>query len=111
MNDNLKMTRGDTFAFGIEIKGLNQDLDTAYFTCKENFDDTTPIFQKSLGNGIEKDEETSTEEVYYYKIRVAPEDTNNVEAKNYYYDLEIGANSDIFTILKGILKIENDVTN
>lgn len=111
MNDNLKMVRGDTFAFGIEIKGLNQELDSAYFTCKENYDDETPIFQKSLSDGIEKDEETSTEDIYYYKIRVAPADTKDVEAKNYYYDLEIGANDDIYTILKGILKIENDVTN
>lgn len=110
MNDNLRMVRGDTFAFGIEITGLNQDLDSAYFTCKENYDDETPIFQKSLSDGIEKDEETSTEDTYYYKVRVAPEDTYNVEAKNYYYDLEIGANSDIYTILKGILRIENDVT-
>lgn len=111
MNDNLKMVRGDTFAFGFEITGLAQDLDTAYFTCKENYDDEIPIFQKSLINGITKDEETSTEDTYYYKVRVAPADTKDVEAKNYYYDLEIGANDDIYTILKGILKIENDVTN
>ena len=111
MNDNLKMVRGDTFAFGFKITGLNQDLDTAYFTCKENYDDETPIFQKSLSDGIEKDEETSTEDTYYYKVRVVPADTKDVEAKNYYYDLEIGANDDIYTILKGILKIENDVTN
>ena len=111
MNDNLKMVRGDTFAFGFKITGLNQDLATAYFTCKENYDDETPIFQKSLSDGIEKDEETSTEDTYYYKVRVVPADTKDVEAKNYYYDLEIGANDDIYTILKGILKIENDVTN
>lgn len=108
MNENLKMVRGDTFAFGVEILGLNQNLDTAYFTCKENYDDETPVFQKSLSDGITKDEETEEKEIY--KIRVAPDDTSNVEAKNYYYDLQIGVNGDIFTILKGILRIENDVT-
>lgn len=111
MNNNLFMVRGDTFAFAFEITGLNQELDTAFFTCKENYDDTTPLFQKSLSNGITKDEDNSTEETYVYKVRVAPEDTKGIVAKNYYYDLEIGANSDIYTILKGILRIENDVTN
>ena len=110
-NNNLFMVRGDTFAFAIEIEGLGQDLDSAYFTCKENYEDETPIFQKSIGDGITKDEETSTEEKYIYKVRVAPADTKEVVAKNYYYDLEIGANGDIYTILKGMIKIENDVTN
>lgn len=111
MNTNLFMVRGDTYAFAIEIEGLGQELDSAYFTCKENYEDTTPIFQKSLSDGITKDTELSTEEKYIYKVRVAPEDTKDVVPKNYYYDLEIGANNDIYTILRGVLKIESDVTN
>lgn len=109
--ENLYMVRGDTYAFAIEIEGLGQELDSAYFTCKENFEDETPIFQKSLGDGITKDNEHSIEGKIIYKVRVAPEDTKNIVPKNYYYDLEIGANSDIYTILKGVLKIDNDVTH
>ena len=100
---NISMVRGDTLSFGLVIEGLDQNLETAYFTCKKNLSDTSGIFQKSLGNGI-----TLTDEGYV--IRIAPEDTRYLEAGKYFYDLQIGVNSDIFTVLKGVLEIEQDVT-
>ena len=99
----VKMTRGDTMSFGMEIEGLNQDLDTAFLTCRKNLNEGF-VFQKSLGNGITKQDEGQ------YVVRIAPGDTDTLEAGKYYYDLEIGANGDVFTILKGILEIEQDVT-
>ena len=102
-NINLCMVRGDTLAFSFEVEGIDS-LETAYFSCKANADDTEYVFQKSLTDGI------SLVETGKYRVRVAPEDTSNIEVGSYYYDLEIGANSDIFTILKGILKVEQDVT-
>lgn len=102
-NINLCMVRGDTLAFSFEVEGIDT-LDTAYFSCKANADDTEYVFQKSLTDGI------SLVETGKYRVRVAPKDTSNIEVGSYYYDLEIGANSDIFTILKGILKVEQDVT-
>lgn len=102
-DQNISMIRGDTFAFGVEIEGLDQNLSSAYFTCRKSFDGEI-VFQKSLSHGISK---VTTGQ---YRVRVAPEDTKQVEAGQYYYDLEIGANSDIFTILKGTLTIEHDVT-
>lgn len=104
MNDkNIRMTRGDTLAFGMEFDGLDQDLDSAYFTCKKAYEGEN-VFQKSLGDGISKAEDNK------YRVRVAPEDTANIDAGKYYYDLEIGVNGDIFTLMKGILDIEPDVT-
>lgn len=97
------MTRGDTLSFGIEIEGLDQDLETAFLTCKKNHNEA-PLFKKTLGDGITK------QETGKYVVRVAPEDTENLEPGKYFYDLEIGANGDIFTILKGVLEIERDVT-
>ena len=97
------MTRGDTMSFGIEIEGLDQDLETAYFTCKKNHGEA-PMFQKSLGNGITKQETNK------YVVRIAPDDTENLQPGKYFYDLEIGANGDRFTILKGVLELERDVT-
>ena len=105
-NLNLEMTRGDTFSFGLAIINLGQAIDSAYFTVKNNYDDT-PLFQKTLGNGIELDHIDG--EDYYYNIRIAPDDTKNLEPKKYYYDFEINLNDDTFTILKGILDIEFDV--
>lgn len=104
MDKNIKMVRGDTLSFGIEIEGLGQDLDTCYFSCKQNPDDINYIFQKSLNSGISKVSNGK------YRVRVAPSDTSNVEVGSYYYDLQIGVNSDIFTIIKGVLKIEREIS-
>lgn len=97
------MTRGDTISFGMEIEGLGKDLETAFFTCKKNVTEGA-VFQKSLGDGITKQDEGK------YVVRIAPEDTENLEPGKYFYDLEIGANGDKFTILKGVLELERDYT-
>lgn len=104
MEQSISMVRGDTLSFGIQMTGLNQDVDSIYFSCKENYDDADYIFQKSLGDGITK-AETGT-----YTVRVAPVDTQNISAGEYYYDLQVGVNGDVFTLLKGILHVEWDVT-
>ena len=102
----ITMVRGDTLSFGLSIDGLDgQDLETAFFTCKSNKSNVSNVFQKSLGNGISKLDDGE------YVVRVAPEDTANVEAGKYFYDLQIGLNSDVFTILHGILEITQDVTH
>ena len=108
-NLNLEMTKGDTLSFGVKIKNLAQELDSAFFTVKNNFDDNTFLFQKSLENGVVIDHIDGSD--YYYKVRIAPEDTANLEPKKYYYDLEININGDTFTILKGILDVSFDVSN
>lgn len=110
MDCNLSMVRGDTMTFGVELEDENgalftQDLESAYFTCKTSYDADDAVFQKDLTYGITK---VATGQ---YVVRVAPQDTENIEAGQYYYDFEIGVNSDIFTVLKGVLTIENDVTN
>ncbi len=102
-NFNISMVRGDTLAFAFEVDGMDQ-LDTAFFSCKVNPDDVLYIFQKSLNDGI------SNASTGKYRVRVAPEDTENVELGAYYYDLQIGANNDIYTILRGTLKLVPDIT-
>lgn len=103
-NYNMTMTRGDTLAFAVEIGGLDQDLDTAYFSCKKELSDESYVFQKTLTDGISKVETGK------YRVRVAPSDTAGLELGTYYYDLQIGVNSDVFTILRGRLKITYEVT-
>lgn len=97
------MTRGDTMSFGIEIDGLDQDLDTAFFTVRKSYSES-PVFQKSIGDGISKVGDSQ------YTVRVAPEDTENLQPGKYHYDLQLGVNSDVFTIIKGVLELERDVT-
>ena len=107
-NNNLFMVRGDTFRFSVEIEGLQENLTSAYFSCKKNYGDEDYIFQKSLGDGITKLRNTETSIIY--EVVIAPEDTEYVECGNYFYDLQLEVNGDVFTPLDAILKIENDVT-
>ena len=103
-NYQINMVRGDTLSFGLEFEGLGQDLDTAYFTVKKNALDEEPIFRKSLANGITKQED------YKYIVRVAPNDTKELDAVQYAFDLQIGVNGDIYTIMLGVLILSQDVT-
>lgn len=109
MRQNLEMIKGDTLAFGIEIEfdESPQQLSNAYFSCK-NISDEEPLFQKSLNNGIEYVNQIDNK--LYYRVRIAPQDTKKLEIGRYYYDLEIRINSDVFTILNGILNIEKEIT-
>lgn len=111
-NYHISMIRGDTLSFNLEFTGIDKDLDTACLTVKE-YEDGDIIFQKYLGvnNGITKISNN------LYVVRVAPEDTEDLVAKSYHFDLEISFivdaqlnKSDVFTIMRGILEIEKDVT-
>lgn len=103
---NITMTRGDTLSFNVEVMDANGDpmtVDSADFTCKKLGADDSNVFRKSLGTGISQLEDCLV-------VRVAPEDTREVEVGRYFYDLQLGVGSDIFTVMKGVLEIEQDVT-
>lgn len=102
-NKNFKMVVGDTESFGFEIKGVS-GIDAAFFSCKRESQDISYLFQKSLENGIEQRENNR------FVVRIAPEDTQNLSPGQYYYDLEVGANGDVFTILRGILTLVPEIT-
>lgn len=107
-DEYIKMVRGDTLSFGFEItdsEDIGIEIDSAFFTCKQNFTDDMNVFKKTLGNGI------TAADLGQYIVRVAPEDTASAEAGKYFYDLQIGVGSDIYTILKGVLELEQDTTN
>ena len=106
-NEIITMVRGDTVSFAVSIEdqfGNPLDVETAYLTCRKNFTDAEPIFEKHIGRGIER----ASEGVYL--VRIAPSDTKDVEIGQYFYDLQVGLNTDVFTILKGVIDIEWDVT-
>lgn len=109
MKKDFEAIKGDTLAFGIEIEfdESPQQLDSAYFTCK-NVLNNEICFQKSLGDGISYVKQDGNK--LYYRVRVEPSDTKGLELGRYYYDLQINENEDIYTILKGILTIEKEIT-
>ena len=71
---------------------------------QKNKNDNAYIFQRSLNNGIIQ---TDTS---HLTVRVPPADTSNLEIGSYYHDLQIGVNGDVYTLMKGVLKIEYDVS-
>lgn len=108
---NLEMIRGDTLSFAVEIEfdDKPQELEKAFFTCKKNLDDGEIVFQKTLEDGISFKKQERNK--MYYVVRIAPEDTKDVETGNYFYDMQIELNWDVFTILIGALKIRNGITD
>ena len=98
----LEMTKGDTFYLGVELVGFDAELTAAYFTVKQNKDDDVYIFQKTLEDGISEESENK------YRVRVAPEDTADLDTGWYYYGLELHANGDVSTVLKGPINITWD---
>lgn len=100
---NIKMVKGDTESFGFELEGV-ENLDAAYFSCKRNSQDENYLFQKSLNNGITKRTENQ------YVVRINPDNTALLEPGQYWYDLEISKNGDIFTIFRGVLDLFPEIT-
>lgn len=100
---NIKMVKGDTESFGFELEGV-ENLDAAYFSCKRNSQDENYLFQRSLNNGITKRAENQ------YVVRITPDNTALLEPGQYWYDLEISKNGDIFTIFRGILELLPEIT-
>lgn len=108
-NNDIRHVRGDTFSTCFIIENINQDLTSANFTCKDTLNDEADVlFSKSLDNGISLIEYIEEDDIRKYAVRVAPEDTEDLQSGTYYYDLEIGINGDVFTIMKGKFIIEQD---
>jgi len=105
-NQNITMVRGDTLSFNVQIIDENGDpmaVDTAYFTCRKKATGGEDVFRKSLGSGIVQENMLMT-------VRVAPEDTQNIDEGQYFYDFNVGIGDDVFTIMIGTLSIEHDVS-
>ena len=98
------MVRGDTFAFQVTISGLSAEVTSIYLTAKKRGADGAAVFQKSLEDGI------TPAGTNVWNIRVAPEDTADVAAGRYVYDLQIGIGADVYTVLMGTLQLTQDVT-
>ena len=100
---NIKMVKGDTESFGFEIEGV-ENIDAAYFSCKRNSQDENYLFQSSLNSGITQ--RTANQ----YVVRIDPDDTALLNPGQYWYDLEISKNGDIFTIFRGVLELLPEIT-
>lgn len=108
LNIPLEMVRGDTFSFTLEISDLNlAEVGGIYFTAKrrQNDPDSEAVFQKSLGDGIEYDDDEDS-----YRVRVAPEDTEGARPGVYFYDVQLNVEDDVYTLFAGKLTMLPDTT-
>lgn len=105
--EELELIKGDTFVFDFEIEETKQDLESCFFTCVKNKSDTNYVFIKSLNNGIKKVKTTGNSVIY--SVRVAPEDTRNLENKEYFAELKIKIDNDVFTPFQVILKFIDSI--
>lgn len=103
--------RGDTK--NLKFKRINQNdksvikerPDKMYFTIKSNYEIEEFVFQKTLDDGINFDEESG-----YYYTTIEPEDTDNLPYSDFVYDIEVITGEGKKTIARGQLKIEEEVT-
>lgn len=106
-NQNITMVKGDTLAFNIEVfdeTGETITVDSAYMSCKEKPTSDEYVFQKTLLHGIRQEDGIIV-------VRVAPEDTEEVEAGEYFYDVVIGVGQDRYTIMIGTLSLKQNITS
>ena len=109
--NNIRHIKGDTYSCGLKLEALGQEPESIYFTCRDGLNnDSEVLFEVSLGDGISQVEYNSQKDIREYAIRVAPALTENLQTGTYYYDLEIGVNSDVFTIMRGTFIIEQECT-
>ena len=101
---NLEITRGDTTAIGITVRGLDGAPMELYFSVKRSYNDKNYIIQKTLEDGIINDGENR------YVVRFESEDTETMTFGKYVYDFEITVNNSRKTVLKGDFIVDPDVT-
>lgn len=106
---NFNYIKGDTYARGFRIEGLDVPIKQVYFTVKERSSDKNYVLQKTLDNGITQDEEIPNR----YVLLIAADDTNDFKT-NYDYVFDIQIVSDLFkkTIIGGNFRLEDwDITS
>ena len=102
----ITMVKGDTLAFGVEIEDENGspvNITDAVFIAKKTYNALTSVFEVSLGDGITKIADG------VYSVRVAPEDTADNEPGRYFYQFKVMKNTDVYTIMRGIIELEPEV--
>ena len=95
--------RGDSFSFTLTFKNLQVDLTTLRFGVKKEYDDTSMIIEKSIGNGIDKIETGK------YRVNFSASESASLEPDQYLYDLQFTLGSIVGTPLSGYILIEETV--
>lgn len=91
---DLEINKGNSVSIKVQFKDFKNQIFVleknaiVYFTVKENFSTDEYIFQKTINNGIEFDEESNA-----YIVKIEIDDTENLDYKDYVYDIAFTRNS------------------
>lgn len=99
----IQMIRGDTLSFQVEFVDPIGSINSVYFTCRRSPNESI-VFQKSINNGVSLIDGSS------FRVKISPNDTKDLPARTYVYDLQVGIGSDVYTVLIGDFDIEQDIT-
>lgn len=92
VNNNISIVRGDT---GILQINFSQEVDSAVFSVKKNIEDTEYVLQKNITDGV---------------LQINHDDTNDLEAGKYVYDIQVTYNGIIDTPIIAYFMVIADVT-
>lgn len=107
----ITMIKGDTMAFNFQVQGLDGLVPSnIFFTCREKPESENYYFQRSIGNGVNQVSYDAETDTVTYSVRVRPDETADLTAGRYYYDLQMNVDQDILTLMKGRINIEWEVT-
>ena len=105
--------RGDTWKFTFVFKDTNNAaIDITglqyWFTVKESRDDTDAVAGVQVGPFVA---EAGDALLGQLDLTVSPVQTNDLDPKTYYYDLqEVNASNEVSTLLLGRVKVKQDIT-
>lgn len=100
----LEMVRGDTLGLGIQFENLSGTIDEVVMSCRPRFGAPDLTFQGSLTGG-----EVTVDGGNVY-ICIPPASTENVAPGMYVYDVQITSGANVYTPLRGNLRILYGVT-
>ena len=108
---DITMIQNDTLSFAFQVQGLKgQTPDNIVFTCKETIETNEVLFSVDLSNNISLRDYDEDQDIYTYVVRIPPALTEKIALGRYFYDLQLTVNYDIFTLMKGRLTIEYQIT-
>jgi hypothetical protein len=110
-NTNLLLTKGDSCLLRLElIDENNEAVDmagaTATLTVKEYLNDAS-IKEKISLQMFEHPDSDPAGGIIFFKF--LPINTQNLQIKKYYWDIQVNRDADIYTILRGDIYIEAEI--
>ena len=110
-NTNLMVTKGDTCLLRLELIDENHEVvdvsgAVGHFTVKEYLNDASVNEKISLPFFDHPDADPVNGIVYF---KILPINTQNLQTKKYFWDIQVVRETDVYTIARGDLYIDAEI--